>query len=75
MLTATQKTSTASTNDEDDGVLLSAVTTKNMLSQLRGDSDYDEEDDALTSRPTPTGSPPPVTVTTTNSAGMNKLLD
>lgn len=73
MLTATKDTSSASTTKEDDGVLLSAVTSKNILSQLRSDSEYDEEDDLLTSRPTPTGSPPPITATTVNSAGINKL--
>jgi hypothetical protein len=69
MLTATKKT-----NIEDDSVLLSTVTTNIMLNQLRTDSDYDEEDDELTTRPTPTGSPPPVSVTTANSAGINKLF-
>lgn len=67
-LTATKKT-----NIEDDAALLSTVTTNSILNQLRGDSDYDEEDDELTTRPTPTGSPPPVSVTTANSAGINKL--
>jgi len=66
MLTATKKT-----NIEDDSALLTA---NSMLNQLRTDSDYDEEDDELTTRPTPTGSPPPVSVTTANSAGMNKLI-
>jgi len=66
MLTATKKT-----NIEDDSALLTA---NSMLNQLRTDSDYDEEDDELTTRPTPTGSPPPVSVTTVNSAGMNKLI-
>lgn len=73
MLTATKDSSTVSTNKEDGGVLLSAVTSKNILSQLRTDSEYDEEDDVLTSRPTPTGSPPPITVSTVNSAGINKF--
>lgn len=66
MLTATKKT-----NIEDDSALLTA---NSILNQLRTDSDYDEEDDELTTRPTPTGSPPPVSVTTANSAGMNKLI-
>lgn len=66
MLTATKKT-----NIEDDSALLTA---NSMLNQLKTDSDYDEEDDELTTRPTPTGSPPPVSVTTANSAGMNKLI-
>lgn len=69
MLTATKKT-----NIEDDAALLSTVTTNSMLSQLRADSEYDEEDDELTTRPTPTGSPPPVSVTTANSAGINTLF-
>lgn len=68
ILTITKKNSTASTNIEDEGSLLTAVTTTNMLNQLR-DSEYDEDDDLLTSRPTPTGSPPPGTVTSPNSAG------
>lgn len=69
MLTATKKM-----NIEDDAALLSTVTTNSMLNQLRADSEYDEEDDELTTRPTPTGSPPPVSVTTANSAGMKKLF-
>jgi len=69
MLTATKKM-----NIEDDAALLSSVTTNSMLNQLRADSEYDEEDDELTTRPTPTGSPPPASVTTANSAGMNYLF-
>lgn len=67
-------TATKNTNIEDDAALLSTVTTNSMLNQLRADSEYDEEDDELTTRPTPTGSPPPGSVTTANSAGMNKLF-
>lgn len=68
-LTATKNTSTK----EDDDALLSAVTAKNILSQLRADSEYDKEDDELTSRTTPTGSPPPVTAAITdNPTGMNR---
>jgi len=69
MLTATKKT-----NIEDDVTLLSTVPTNSILNQLRAESEYDEEDDELTTRPTPTGSPPPTSVTTVNSAGMNKLF-
>lgn len=71
-LTATKKTPGASNSIEDDAALLSATT--NMLNKLRADSEYDEDDDVLLSRPTPNGSPPPVSVTTANSAGMNKLF-
>jgi len=68
-LLATKKTPT---NEEDDDALLSTVTAKNLLNQLRADSEYDE-DDEITSRPTPTGSPPPVTAAiAANPTGMNK---
>lgn len=74
MLTATKKGTVV--NKEDDAALLSAVNTTNMLSQLRADSEYDEDDDhLLASRPASTDSPPPIMGTkTANSTGMIKLI-
>lgn len=71
-MSALTATKSASNNEKDDEALRSAVqtTTKNILSQLRAGSEYDEEDDELTSRPTPTASPPPVaSAITANQAG------
>lgn len=66
MLTANKKT-----NIEDDGALMSAVIGPKLMNQIRPDSEYDEEDDLVTSRSTATGSPPPVPGTIGNSAGTN----
>jgi hypothetical protein len=60
-------------NIEDDGALMSAVTGPKLMNQTRPDSEYDEEDDLVTSRSTATGSPPPVSGTIGNSAGTNYL--
>lgn len=73
ILTDTKRTFTPTFNNiEDDAVLTSST---NILKQLRADSEYDEDDDALTTKPKPTGSPPPVTVTISNSPGINEDIN
>lgn len=64
-------TANKNTNIEDDGALMSPVVGPKMMNQTRPDSEYDEEDDLVTSRSTATGSPPPVSGTIGNSAGTN----
>lgn len=72
MLTTKGSKAPSTASMEKDTVLL--ATANMQLNQLRANSEYDEDDDLITSRPK-TGSPPPTTnVTSPNSTGMNSII-
>jgi len=72
MSTLTKGSTASKTCMENDTVLL--ATTNMQLNQLRPDSEYDEDDDLLTSRPSTVSPPPTTNVTSPNSTGMYTII-